>query len=79
MKSLTVKLPAELRVEMEAEAQLTGKSVSAIVRERLLRNSDKQVKGKLSIYERTKDLCGIGRSGIPDLATNPNHMKGFGQ
>jgi hypothetical protein len=34
---------------------------------------------KLSLLERFGDLVGKGDSGIPDLATNPKYMEGFGQ
>ena len=77
MKTLTIKLPAEMKDRLELEARQSGKSVSALIRESIserLRAGD----GKTSLYERTQDLCGAGSSGVPDLATNPEHMEGFG-
>lgn len=78
MKTLTVKIPEDLKMNVETVARFSGKSVSAIVRESLLRTVRKPASRKLSLYERTKDLCGAGSSGLDDLATNPAHMKGFG-
>ena len=34
---------------------------------------------ELSAFDLMKDGCGIIRSGVPDLATNPKHMEGFGR
>jgi hypothetical protein len=34
---------------------------------------------KPSLHDRMKDGCGIVDSGVPDLATNPKHMEGFGK
>jgi len=79
MITMTVKMPDDLKLQLEAAARLSGKSVSAIVRESLRKTMRKIGPGKSSPYERTKDLCGAGDSGIADLATNPVHMKGFGE
>lgn len=78
MPTLTVKMPEELKLQVESVARFSGKSVSAVVREALVRTIRKNGPPKSSLYERTKDLCGAGGSGLSDLATNPEHMKGFG-
>lgn len=78
MTTLTIKLPEELKARLEAEARLSGKSVSAVVRDSLERRLRAKRHAGTSLYERTKDLYGIGESGIPDLATNPKYMEGFG-
>ncbi len=78
MKTLTIKLPGEMKTRLELEARQSGKSVSALVREsisKLLRAGA----GKTSLYERTRDLCGAGSSGLSDLATNREHFEGFGE
>jgi hypothetical protein len=31
------------------------------------------------VLDLLRDLAGKGDSGIPDLATNPEYMKGFGE
>jgi len=78
MTTLTVKIPEDLKRNVETVARFSGKSVSAIVRESLLRTSRESGSRRASLYERTKDLCGAGSSGLDDLATSPKHMKGFG-
>ena len=78
MTTLTVKMPEDLKMNVETVARFSGKSVSAVVRESLLRTIRKTGSRRSSLYERTKDLCGAGSSGIDDLATSPKHMKGFG-
>jgi plasmid stability protein len=78
MTSLTIKLPEELKLRLEAEAHLRGKSVSALARESIAQTLKKTGSKKVSLFERNKDLCGAGSSGVPDLATNPKYMKGFG-
>jgi len=79
MTSLTIKLPEDLKLRLEAEARIRGKSVSALARESIAKTLKKSGTKKLSLYERSKDLCGAGSSGIPDLATNPKYMEGFGE
>lgn len=75
---MSIKMPAELKLKLEASARFSGKSLSAVVRESLTQAVRGSGRGKPSLYERTKDLCGVGNSGVPDLATNTAHMKGFG-
>jgi hypothetical protein len=78
MVTLTIKLPAELKLQLERQAQQSGRSVSALIREAVgerLRRSAKAA----SLFDRTRDLCGSGGSGRPDLATNPDHLRGFGE
>ncbi len=80
MVTISVKLPAVLKNQAEAEARLSGKSVSALVRESLsTRISLKKGSKKISLYQKSKNLCGCLDSGITDLATNPKYMKGFGE
>ncbi|MEK7249344.1 MAG: hypothetical protein AAB209_02870 [Bacteroidota bacterium] len=33
----------------------------------------------ISFYDLTRDLCGSVASGIPDLASNKKHMRGYGR
>ncbi len=77
MTSLTIKLPPALKAQVEAEATVSGKSVSAVVRE-ALRNRPASPQAS-SLYERTQALCGAGDSGLPDLATHPRHRQDFGR
>jgi hypothetical protein len=32
-----------------------------------------------SLLDQSADLCGSGASGVGDLASNPEHLKGFGE
>ena len=76
--TLTIKLPAEMKMRLELEAKQSGKSVSALIRESIEERL-REEEGLTSLYERTRDLCGAGSSGVPDLATNPEHLEGFGE
>jgi len=78
MVTLTIKLPAELKQRLEREALQSGRSVSALIRDAVgaqLRRAP--MSG--SLFDRTRDLCGAGRSGRRDLATNRDHLRGFGE
>ena len=81
MTSITVKLSRALKEKLSAEARLRGKSRSALVRESLERNlaSSEGLGKKQSLLDMVQDLAGKGDSGIADLATNPKHLKGFGE
>lgn len=79
MRAITVKLPDDLRLRLQAEADRRGVSLGRVVREA----AETYVVARaacqpLSLYERSKDLCGCLRSGIPDLGSNPKHMEGYG-
>ena len=62
-------------------AKLTGKSVSALVRECIEQSPTVQepTENGPSLYNLAKDLCGCFDSGVTDLSTNPKHLKGFGE
>lgn len=78
MTSLTIKLPTALKNRVEREARLAGKSVSAVVRDALLAQPSPAAAAS-SLFERTRDLCGAGDSGVADLATHPRHLADFGR
>lgn len=77
MASLTIKLPDHVKSRVEAEARLAGRSVSAYIRDLLDRPA--RTAKKPSLHDLAGDLCGAGDSGQPDLATNPAHLRGFGE
>jgi plasmid stability protein len=80
MITFSLKLPEALVARLEAEARSRQKSKSAIIREYLEQGLNGARRGKRpSFYELAQDLCGAGHSGVPDLATNPKHMEGFGK
>lgn len=78
MVNLTIKVPAELKQQLELQAKQSGQSVSALIRSAVSRGLKKTARATC-LYDRTRDLCGKKGSGVPDLATNPAHLRGFGQ
>jgi hypothetical protein len=79
MITISLKVPDELVSRMDAMARAKQTSRSALVREALedkLRAAAR--KSPPSLYEQSADLCGMGCSGLGDLASNPKHMDGFG-
>ncbi len=79
MKTISVKLPDALRVRLEAEAARRGVSLGAVVREAaetyVVKSPEQK---KLTLYELTKDLCGMYKDGPGDLSTNPKYLEGLG-
>jgi predicted transcriptional regulator len=78
MVTLTIKLPAEVKERLVREARQAGKTVSAFIREAMTARLRKS-SAKSSLYDRTRDLCGAGRSGRHDLATDREVLRGFGE
>jgi predicted DNA-binding protein len=78
MVTLTIKLTAELKQQLQLQSKRSGRSISALIREAV---SDRlrRAENTTSLYDRTRDLCGKGGSGRPDLATNPDHLRSFGE
>jgi hypothetical protein len=79
MTTISLKVPDELLSRLDSMARAKRTSRSSLVREALeekIKASSR--KTPLSLYEQSSDLCGKGKSGITDLASNPKHMKGFG-
>jgi len=82
MTSITIKLPEAMKQRLEAEARMRGKSCSALVRDSLEKDlaGSNGTNGKSpSVLDMLRDLVDKGDSGIPDLATNPKYMKGYGE
>jgi hypothetical protein len=79
----TVDLPDELFRKAKAAAALRGIKFKDLVQEALVRvldleSTEVEAKPQKTLYDRIKGSCGIYSSGIPDLATNPEHMADFG-
>jgi hypothetical protein len=66
MKGITIKLPEATLRRLRDEALATGRSVAAIVRERVEAGPEK---GRSSVYALTPDLAGA-LDGSPRAATN---------
>jgi hypothetical protein len=76
VKSLTLKLPADLYRWLAEESRRSGRSKSDLVREALQRRRQKK---KVSALDLCGDLAGIVSSGLGDLSTNKKHLEGFGE
>ena len=79
MTTISLKIPDELVSRMDAMAKAKHTSRSALLREALeekLKTDSR--KAPQSLFEQSADLCGMGSSGMGDLASNPRHMDGFG-
>lgn len=76
----TVELPDDLYRRAKAEAALRGCRLKDLVEEGLrwvLRSPCSQT-GQPAL-QLMKKACGVVDSGIPDLASNPEHLAGFGR
>ena len=78
MTTMTVKMPEKLSLRLRAEATERGMNCSELIRqtvENLLQSADQPAAG--TCLNLARDLAGC-LDGARDLATNPEHMKGFG-
>jgi hypothetical protein len=80
MERINVRVDERLKRELEAEARATGVRPSDVVREAL----EAHLRGRAprpNCRDLAERLGLLGAAdGLPaDLATNPNHMKGFGR
>lgn len=80
----TVDLSDELFRKAKAEAALRGRRLKDLVEEglRLVLETPRGViraPERPSLHDLMKDWCGVIDSGVPDLASNPKHLKGFGR
>lgn len=79
----TVELPDELARQVKAEAALRGRKLKDLVEEglRLVLETPGKSRGNLprpTLDDLMAQARGVVDSGVPDLATNPKHLKGFG-
>jgi metal-responsive CopG/Arc/MetJ family transcriptional regulator len=80
MRTITCKVSEKLAAQLDSVARAEHRSKSAVVREALEdRFKTKHRRGVVSGYDLVKHLCGSIKGGPTDLATNPAHMKGFGE
>jgi hypothetical protein len=79
MTTITCKIPETLGATLESVARQRGVSKSQVVRESLEQILPVLSRKRCSsLHERWKHVCGMVRSGIPDLGSNPKHLEGFG-
>jgi Arc/MetJ-type ribon-helix-helix transcriptional regulator len=79
MTTISLKIPEELVSKIDAMARSKSTSRSALLREALEEKLKTMARKKpLSLHDQSADLCGKGKSGLRDLASNPKHLEGFG-
>jgi hypothetical protein len=77
----TVEVPDDLYRQAKAEAALRGRKLKDLIEEglRLVLEAPRKTRRHPSLAELTKRARGIIDSGVPDLGSNPKHLKGFGR
>ena len=77
----TVELPDTLYRQAKAEAALRGRKLKDLVEEglRLVLEAPPETKRHADLAARMKHAFGVVESGVSDLGSNPEHLKGFGR
>jgi len=77
----TVEVPDDLYRRAKAEAALRGRKLKDLIEEglRLVLEAPRTRRKPPSLAGLTKRARGIIDSGVPDLASNPKHLAGFGR
>jgi hypothetical protein len=79
MTTLSLSLPDKLVARLDDAAKARKKTRKAFVREVLVKSIPSTPASKApSLLERTRNLCGVGDSGMRDLSSNPAHLNDFG-
>jgi len=80
VRTISVKLPDHLLVQLDREAKTRRVTKSWLVRESLEKGLHEQPSaGAISCYDLARDLAGTVKGLPKDLADNPKYMEGFGQ
>jgi hypothetical protein len=77
----TVEVPDDLYRRAKAEAALRGRKLRDLVEEglRLVLKSPRNARQRPSLAGLMKHARGMIDSGVPDLASNPERLAGFGR
>lgn len=77
----TIELPDDLYRRAKATAALHGRKLKDLVEEglRLVLKAPRKEAQQRRLAELMAGACGAIDSGVPDLASNPRHLKGFGR
>lgn len=77
----TIEVSDELYRRAKVEAALRGRKLKDLVAEglRLVLDTPREASGRRSLSALMKSARGTADSGISDLATNPEHLTGFGR
>ena len=77
----TVDVPDDLYRRAKVEAALRGRKVKDLIEEglRLVLEAPRAKRASPSLAGLMKRARGVVDSGVPDLASNPEHLTGFGR
>ncbi len=77
----TVEVPDDLYRRAKSEAALRGRKLKDLVEEglRLVLEASRETSRPHSLAELMEGARGAVDTGIPDLASNPEHLTGFGR
>ena len=77
----TVELPDELYRRAKVEAAARGRRLKDLVEEglELVLEAPRGLLPRPDLARLMQDACGVVDSGVPDLASNPAHLAGFGR
>ena len=77
----TVEVPDELYRRAKATAALQGRKLKDLIEDglRLVLDRPGKSRRQRTLGELMKDARGVVDSGLPDLASNPRHLKGLGR
>lgn len=80
MERINVRVNAQLKKELEAEAKAQGVSPSDVVREALDKHLRERAPRESCLdVARRIGILGVYKDAPPDLSTNPKYMEGFGE
>jgi Arc/MetJ-type ribon-helix-helix transcriptional regulator len=80
MRMISLKLPEGIASQLEEESRGRSVSKSRLVRDALEEYLSRRAAPKRrTVLEAAGDLIGCIKEGPEDLATNPDHMRGFGK
>lgn len=76
----TIELPDALYRKAKAMAAVNGRKLKDLVEEglRLVLEAPRKGRQRRSLAELMEPARGVIESGIPNLGSNPRHLKGFG-
>jgi len=77
----TIEVPDALYRRAKAEAALRGRKLKDLVEEglRLVLETPRKTNARPSLARLMKRAQGVVDSGVPDLASSPDHLVGFGR
>lgn len=77
----TVEVPDDLYRRAKSTAALRGRKLKDLVEEglRLVLEAPRKGRPQRDLSELMKGARGVIDSGVPDLASNPRHLSGFGR